>query len=401
MQYCLAIDVACLKSMFCILSESGELVMPPTEYPHKISGFSSVLFALHRLESDDVHIIMESTSIYHLPVERFFRENTAYETIILNPIVSKENKRTLRKTKTDKEDCLNLANIFFRGDYNLQSIHEDIYKEMQVLSRQLEHLQSGQIRTKNRFRQLLSLTCPEYSEVFAANFMYSPTALHFIEHYPHCDMARYKRVDALAACLGTAHNRSPKRYRKMAEKIKATLQDCYPAVPAESETVSCLIETVRKVREQAEEIDILKDKLISLAQTSQLYPLYVSIPGIGPVTAALLIAEMKDIRRFDNVKKLTTSCGLDPTIVQSGKSVNYHGPISKRGNRNARHTLFYAVMSILMVTKRNDPQNPILLYYEKKRGEGKHHHACVVACCTKLLRILLAMSKQNTLYHQT
>lgn len=398
MQYCLAIDVACGQSMFCILSGEGELVLAPTEYSHSITGFSHVLSKLVSLGSDDVHIIMESTSIYHLPVERYFKNNTSYEVIVLNPIISKENKRNLRKTKTDKEDCLNLAHIFFRHDYNLQSSHEDIFRDMQMLSRQLNHLQNGQIRTKNRFKQLLSMTAPEYNEIFVANFMYSPTALHFIMCYPHGDMVKQASVDTLAACLGAAHNRSPKRYINMATKAKETLMDSYPAVSAESEAVACLVETVRKVIEQAAEIDALKNRLISLAQTSQLYPLYVSIPGIGPITAALIIAELKDIRRFSNVKKLTASCGLDPTIVQSGKSINYHGPISKRGNSNARHILFYAVMSILMVTKRTDPQNPILLYYEKKRGEGKHHHACVVACCTKLLRILLAMSKQNTPY---
>ena len=398
MQYCLAIDVACGKSMFCILSEAGELVLKPTEYQHTISGFGDVLSELVKLNSNDIHIIMESTSVYHLPVERYFRENTGYETIVLNPIISKENKRNLRKTKTDKEDCLNLANIFFRHDYNEQTVHEDIFKDMQFLSRQLEHLQDGQIRTKNRFRQLLTLTCPQYSEVFVANFMYSSTALHFIACYPHCDMVKHESIATLAVCLGAAHNRSPKHYLKMASKIKEVLQDSYPAVPIESETVTCLVETVRKVIDQATEIEALKSRLIALAQTSALYPIYNSIPGIGPITAALLIAELKDIRRFTNVKKLTASCGLDPTIVQSGKSINYHGPISKRGNRSARHILFYAVMSILMVTKRTAPQNSILLYYEKKRGEGKHHHACVVACCTKLIRILLAMSKQNTLY---
>ena len=81
LQYCLAIDVACGKSMFCILSEAGELVLKPTEYQHTISGFGDVLSELVKLNSNDIHIIMESTSVYHLPVERYFRENTGYETI--------------------------------------------------------------------------------------------------------------------------------------------------------------------------------------------------------------------------------------------------------------------------------------------------------------------------------
>lgn len=365
MQYCLAIDVAESKSMFCVLSQMGELVLPPTEYGHSISGFQAVLDVLLALDETDIHIIMESTSIYHLPVERFFGDYTEYEIIILNPIISKENKRNLRKTKTDREDCLNLANIFFRNDYNQQSNHEEPYYELQVLSPHLNHLQEGQNRTKNHFKQLLSLTCPEYIHIFKDNSIYSPTALHFIGCYPHCDMVKQKRVDALASCLGSVHNRHPNYYRRKAEMIKQTLQDTFPAVPDESETVRCLVDITLQLAKQKAYIDQIKGRLIELAQVAFAFPIYASIPGIGPLTATLLIAELKDVRRFSNVKKLTASCGLDPTIIQSGKSINYHGPISKRGNRLARKILFNAIMSILMVTKRNYPDNPIRLYFEK------------------------------------
>ena len=398
LQYCLAVDVAESKSMFCILSQAGEMVLSPTEYGHSISGFQNILNVLTDLGDTDIHIIMESTSIYHLPVERFFRAYTDYEVIILDPIISKENKRNLRKTKTDREDCLNLANIFFRNDYNQQSAHEQRYHELQALSRHLNHVQEGQNRTKNRFKQLLSQTCPEYIHIFKDNSIYSPTALHFIGCYPHCDMVKKKRVDALASCLCSVHKRHPNYYRRKAEVIKLRLQDSFPAVAEDSETVRFLVEITAQLAEQEAYIDRLKERLIMLAEPTQAFPVYTSVPGIGPLTAALLVAEMKDIRRFSNVKKLTASCGLDPTIIQSGKSINYHGPISKRGNRLYRKILFNAVMSILMVTKRNYPDNPIRLYYEKKRGENKHHHACVVACSTKLLRILFAMCNQDSLY---
>lgn len=398
MKYCLALDVACGRSMACLLSSEGELVLPPTEYRHTETSFSEMLSPLRNLDGAEVYVIMESTSVYHLPVERYFRERTDYNVIIINPIIAKDHKRNLRKTKTDQLDCLNLANIFFRGDYNLQSSHEAIYTEMQMLSRQLFHLQQGQIRTKNRFHQLLALTCPEYNELFSRQFLFSRTALHFIETYPHCDMVKSESIDALEKCLGAPYRKRTYNYRKMAEKIKITLDDNFAAVPVSSLTVGCVVDTIHRLRTESAEIESIKERLIALAKHIPLYDLYLSIPGIGPITAALLVAELKDIRRFDNIKKLTASCGLDPTIVQSGKTINYHGPISKRGNRNARYVLFNTVMSLLMVTKRNAPDDPVRLYYEKKRGEGKHHHACVVACCTKLLRIMFAMSKRNTLY---
>ena len=211
-------------------------------------------------------------------------------------------------------------------------------------------------------------------------------------------MVKSESIDTLEKCLGAPYGKRTYNYRKMAEKVKISLDDSFAAVPISSLTVSCVVDTIHHLRTESAEIESIKERLITLAEHTPLYELYLSIPGIGPITAALLVAELKDIRRFDNIKKLTASCGLDPTIVQSGKTINYHGPISKRGSRNARYVLFNTIMSLLMVTKRNAPDDPFRLYYEKKRGEGKHHHACVVACCTKLLRIMFAMSKQNTLY---
>jgi transposase len=47
---------------------------------------------------------MESTSTYHLPIQRFFTNNN-FKVQVINPILGKNNTRNLRKTKTDIEDC--------------------------------------------------------------------------------------------------------------------------------------------------------------------------------------------------------------------------------------------------------------------------------------------------------
>lgn len=123
--------------MYCLAAETGEIVFSPVKYPHTRDGFHQVLKRLDGISHKDITVIMESTSTYHLKVERFFRENTACEIVILNPMISKGHKRNLRKTKTDKEDCLNLIDIFFKDEYNFQVQHDGIYVEMQFLSRRL------------------------------------------------------------------------------------------------------------------------------------------------------------------------------------------------------------------------------------------------------------------------
>ena len=79
------------------------------------------------------------------------------------------------------------------------------------------------------------------------------------------------------------------------------------------------------------------------------------------------IAELGDINRFENIKQLNAFCGLDPTVVQSGKSINYNGPISKRGNRNARKILFITCCSIIRASVSHNVDNNILHYYRKNK----------------------------------
>lgn len=111
--------------------------------------------------------------------------------------------------------------------------------------------------------------------------------------------------------------------------------------------------------------------------------------------SAYFVAELGDITRFENEKKLTAFCGLDPSIMQSGKSINFHSHISKRGNKHARTHLFQAVMMILRNDGLKKNESDITVYYKKKRNDGKHHYAAVIACSTKLLRKFFYRAKET------
>ena len=141
---------------------------------------------------------------------------------------------------------------------------------------------------------------------------------------------------------------------------------------------------------------LLKNYQITGAQQTKNFECINSLFGIGELSASLIIAELKDITRFNNIKQINASCGLDPTIVQSGKSINYHGPISKRGNRYARKILFNCSRNIVTLSAKCDKENPIYVYYQKKKQEGKHYYACLTACSTKLIRIIYALCMNNS-----
>ena len=390
MHNCLAVDVAKGKSMVTLVSSSGEVLIDPYEVNHSINDFSNLLNRITSFKLDNISVIMESTNIYHRPIERFFLEN-GFKVFVINPIYGRMHKRNLRKTKTDKEDCFNLVNLFISNTFKEYIKPDQLYLDLNALSRQYFALDELCVNIKNRYRNLVYLCFPEYEEIFKGTLIYSNIALEFIESYPHTDIISNTRIDKLQNFF---KKREFRYWKSKANLIKEIASKSYPSVNMNDELVSNLSQIARLVNEYQKAIDIIKYKIISLAKKSKYFEPINSIYGIGEFTTSIIIAELGDINRFNNIKELTAYCGLDPSIKQSGKSINIRGPISKSGNKYMRKILYIACSNIIRLAAISKQENDIEIYYRKKRNEGKHHYAAIVACTTKLLRKILALCKQ-------
>ncbi|GGZ25896.1 hypothetical protein GCM10010365_52730 [Streptomyces poonensis] len=89
------------------------------------------------------------------------------------------------------------------------------------------------------------------------------------------------------------------------------------------------------VADRLEVIDALQlviDRLdAALAQDPRVKAL-TALPGIGPLTALVVLTEIGDIRRFSSARKLASWAGLTPTVRGSDRTVRY-GHISRYGRR--------------------------------------------------------------------
>ena len=394
--YVLAIDVAKGKSMVSLISSCGEVLISPYEMNHTLNDFKTLDKRIKKLNVfNDTAVIMESTGIYQMPVKRFFKENN-YNLYVINPLYSKMYKQNLRKTKTDKEDCLKLAELFFIKDFKKYIEPEQYYLNLNAMSRKYSTLIEAQTRLKNEFRNGVYEVFPEYEKMFKGNLIFSNTSLEFIKKYPHANIISNTRVDALANTMSKLNGRHQNYYLKRAKLIKEYACNSYPSVSSDDQKVNNLIITINLLQKYSDEVEILRNQMIENAKRSYMFNLINSIDGIGEFTTSLIIAELGDISRFNNIKQLTAYCGLDPSIKQSGSSINIGGPISKSGNRYIRRILFVTVQNIIPIASRNFPDNDILLYYRKKRNEGKHHYVAVVDSTTKLLRKIFALCKSYT-----
>ena len=390
MQNVLAVDVAKGKSMISLISSCGEVLIEPYEVNHSIIDFSNLLNRINKLKLDNISVIMESTGIYHRPIEGFFLENN-FKVFVINALYSKMYKRNLRKTKTDKLDCISLSELFFTTDFREYIKPDDIYLNMNALSRQYHALDELCVNLKNRYKNLVYLCFPEYELIFKNKTFYSELALSFIEKYPHADIISNTRIDALQNFF---KKNGFRHWKKKPMIIKEYAINSYPSVSKDDEITSSLSQLARLINTYQNEIETIKYKIIFLGKKTKYFESINSIFGIGEFTTSLIIAELGDINRFKNIKELTAYCGLDPSIKQSGKSINIKGPISKSGNKYLRKILFVSILNILSLTRLCHTENDIENYYRKKRNEGKHHYVATIACTTKLLRKIFVLCKK-------
>ena len=233
MHNCLAIDVAKGKSMVTLVSSSGEVLINPYEVNHSINDFSNLLNRINSFKLDNISVIMESTGIYHRPIERFFLENN-FKVYTINALYSKMYKRNLRKTKTDKLDCISLAELFFTADFKQYIKPDDLYLNMNALSRQYFALSDLCTNIKNRYKNLIYLCFPEYEIIFKGEMIYSTIALSFIEKYPHADIISNTRIDALQNFFKKNNFRY---WKRKANIIKEYALKSYPAINMNDESV--------------------------------------------------------------------------------------------------------------------------------------------------------------------
>jgi transposase len=116
-----------------------------------------------------------------------------------------------------------------------------------------------------------------------------------------------------------------------------------------------------------------------------------SVPGIGPVTASTLLADLPELGQLSN-KRIVARVGVAPFNPDSGRR---RGKRHIRGGRTAVRNVLY--MATLSATR----FNPVIqAFYERLLRAGKEKKVALVACMRKLLTILNAMIRHQQAWRQ-
>ena len=125
---------------------------------------------------------------------------------------------------------------------------------------------------------------------------------------------------------------------------------------------------------------------------------WLSIPDIGLVNAAALIAYVGDGSMLSKPEQLLNYAGLVPKLNQSGIT-NIHGKVTKKGCRCVRRNIIQGACSI--INQKYNPSSPLSRFAYRKKKELIYHGKVAVAVANHMLKTGLDLLHHGDLYCTT
>ena len=359
-----------------------------------------IVKALTSYNLTEVTVGLESTGCYGDHLVYFLKENAELAKFnrsihVLNPKQVKKFKDTYNDLqKNDYIDSFVIADCLRFGRINKEVYMDDArFKALQILTRQRFFAVRSLTVEKQRF---LNVIFKKYSSL-AQNKVFSNTfgasALALYEEFDSADTLAYMALHELTDFLVKQSNNRFSDPEAVAKAIQKAARSSYRLPKTVNDSVNqVLSSSICLIRALEQQIKVL-DKAI--AEQMQLIPNTLqSIPGIGPVYSAGIIAEIGDIHRFKNQSALGKYAGLAWTQNQSGDFESKHTKLIRSGNKFLKYYLCEAALSLV----RCDTEYSRFYHLKYNEVNKGQHKRALALTARKFVRLVYALLIDNKLY---
>lgn len=349
---------------------------------------------------DSVLIGLEATSVYGDNLVYFLKEDATLASFnrkihVLNPKQVNKFKESYNDLpKNDYVDAFVIADCLRFGRINKEVYMDDYhYKALQNLTRSRYFAVTNLTKEKQRFINVLfkKYSTMTQEKVFSDTF--STTALAVYEEFESAEVLAQMDLQELTAfIMEKGKNRFPDP-DAVAKAIQKAAKSSYRLPKTVNDSVNQVLAiSVNSIRALESQIKAL-DKAIA-AQMELIPNVLISIPGIGPVYSAGIIAEIGDINRFQNQAALAKYAGLAWQQHQSGNFEAQTTRMIQSGNRFLKYYLCEAAFSLV----RCDKEYKRFYNLKYKEVNRFQHKRALALTARKFLRLVFALLKDNRLY---
>jgi transposase len=362
------------------------------QFVHMTEGFKS----RHRMK--DVLIGLEPTGHYWRKLA-YFAKDRGYEVRFVRTTALKHHRELDESSsaKSDKGDALTIANITREGKYIDTVIEDGIVRQLRTLSKVRERLLRYSVGAKNALHAAIDDYFPELHKIFWS--MNSRSLWTVLDRCPFPEdvvlMKRSILKELIAHCS--------RKKVGAAQKAKALQQAAKKSIgvkrigSADRYRVKICLQEVKRIVLMLKDIDRQMKGILKEIPSSEYL---LSIPGIGPLSAAIFLGEIGDPACFQNARQIVKYAGYDPQESDSGYKISRKF-ISKKGRWLLRKCLF--LMSLRVVVLSNYFQD----YYQRKLqtknrvGQLPRRKEILCAVAIKLIKVIFALLRDKRNFQDT
>lgn len=349
---------------------------------------------------DSVLIGLEATSVYGDNLVYFLKEDATLASFdrkihVLNPKQVNKFKESYNDLpKNDYIDAFVIADCLRFGRINKEVYMDDYrYKALQNLTRARYFAVTNLTKEKQRFINVLfkKYSTMTQEKIFSDTF--STTALAVYEKFESAEtLAKMDLQELTAFIMEKGKNRFPDP-DAVAKALQKAARSSYRLPKTVNDSVNQVLAiSITSIRALESQIKAF-DKAIT-NQMELLPNVLISIPGIGPVLSAGIMAEIGDINRFQNQAALAKYAGLAWQQHQSGDFEAQTTKMIHSGNRFLKYYLCEAAFSLV----RCDKEYSRFYRLKYKEVNRFQHKRALALTARKFVRLVFALLKDNRLY---
>lgn len=396
-------DIDAKKFVICFLDDKGEQLGKMFSLPNSLLGTQSLtekIIALCKKHNlNEIKIGCEATSQYSF---HFLNEMSSDKNLLeLNTQVFQFNPKLIRgfkkcypdADKTDPIDAFVIADRLRFGRLPQPYLPHQNHLPMQRLTRFRFHIVQNISREKNYLFSLIFLKFSAYKQQKAFSNEFGATSKALLTDFLTADEIANTNVETLTEFIIERGKNRFSNPDEVVQKIKAMARKSYRIRPELAKSVNLVLAMTMKnitvMQKSLKEVNkAISDELKAFPNTLQ------SIPGIGPVYTAGIIAEIGDINRFENDAKVAKLAGLAWRVFQTSDYQADETPFFRSSNKYLRYYLVQAANSL----KNHNAE--YRKFYDMKYKEAlKHKHKrALVLTARKFVRLAYALLKSGKLY---
>jgi transposase len=311
-------------------------------------------------------IVMESTGSYWITLY------TVLEDANFKPVLANAHQvKAIPGRKTDQRDSEWLAYLHRSDLIRPSYVPTKSIRELRELARTRVRYVESRTQYKNRCQKILSKNNMRLSSVLSDIF--GKAGKEILE-----GLMKGKTVEAILKTTENKHLK--KRKQEIIDAAKGALSEVDMFLLKEMEqTIAALTVQIHNMEKRIAEL-VDKDAL----------EIICSVPGVGRLSGATILAELGDVSRFSNGRQVASWCGFAPSVSQSA-GVTRIGGITKRGSRWLRRIM----VEVAHVAVRMDCRFKDMFW---RITAKKCRKVAYVAVARKLLTVIWHLLAMGELY---